>query len=132
MEFFNQHSNVNFVQDDFSLSRRNVLRGLHGDFETWKLISCPFGEIYFVAVDMRNESSTYLKWETFVLSPKHPKFILIPPGFANGHLILSETAVFHYKQSTYYGTKQFTVKHDDSRLKIFWPNVNVIKSERDT
>lgn len=130
--FFQKNSDVKFVQDDFSISRKNVLRGLHGDFETWKLVSCPFGELYFVAVDMREDSKTYLSWDSFILSPESANFVLVPPGFANGHLVMSEQAVFHYKQSTYYGTNQFTVKHDDQRLQIFWPNVKFLKSERDS
>ncbi len=131
-EYFNSVSDVTFVQDDFSTSKQNVLRGLHGDFETWKLVCCPYGEIYFVLADMREDSSTYLKWESFILNANAPKFILVPPGFANGHLVLSDFAVFHYKQSTYYGTQQFTVGHDDERIGVFWPNVPIIKSQRDT
>ena len=131
-KYFDQFNDLNFVQDDFSTSSRNTLRGLHGDDETWKLVSCVFGKIYFVVADMRKNSNTFLQWEAFTLLPEEPKFILIPPGFANGHLVISETAIFHYKQSTYYGTKQFTVKHNDKRLNIFWPNLNFIQSLRDT
>lgn len=130
--FFKQHAQIEFIQDDFSVSKKNVLRGLHGDYETWKLVSCPYGEIFFAIADMRKGSSTQYKSETFILSQYSPNFILIPPGFANGHLVLSDFAVFHYKQSTLYGTKQFTIKHDDARLNIFWPNFPVIKSIRDT
>lgn len=131
-KYFDQFHDLNFVQDDFSTSTRNTLRGLHGDNETWKLVSCVLGKIYFIVADMRTDSSTYLQWESFTLLPEEPKFILIPPGFANGHLVISETAIFHYKQSTYYGTKQFTVKYNDKRLNIFWPNLNFIQSLRDT
>jgi dTDP-4-dehydrorhamnose 3,5-epimerase len=130
-DFFNQENDIEFIQDDFSTSQKNVLRGLHGDSETWKLVSCPFGKIYLVVADMRENSSTFLQWEAFTLSPEAPQFILIPPGFANGHLVLSEIGVFHYKQSTNYGTKQFTVKYNDTRLNIFWPNIPFIQSERD-
>lgn len=130
--FFEKHFKINFVQDDFSISKKNVLRGLHGDAETWKLVTCAFGEIYFVVADMREESETFLVWESFLLSPEKADFVLVPPGFANGHLVLTEQAVFQYKQTTYYGTQQFTVKHDDPRLNIFWPNVQFIKSERDS
>lgn len=133
-QYFNDSLDVeiDFVQDDFSSSQKRTLRGLHGDNETWKLVSCIFGKIYFVVADMRPESDTYLKWEAFTLTATNPKFILIPPRFANGHLVISDVAVFHYKQSTYYGTKQFTIKHDDKRLDIFWPDLDLIQSLRDS
>ena len=129
---FERYSDVKFVQDDFSSSKRNVFRGLHGDYETWKLVSCVQGEIMLFIADMRDDSPTFLKTESFILTPADPKFVLVPPGFANGHLVLSDGAVFHYKQSTYYGTKQFTVKHNDKRLSLFLPNVKLITSERDS
>jgi dTDP-4-dehydrorhamnose 3,5-epimerase len=124
-------SGVEFIQDDYSTSKQGVLRGLHGDDSTWKLVSCPYGVMYFVIVDNRKESKTYLQWESFVLTEEQPKFILIPPGFANGHLVLSDVAIFNYKQSQYYGTKQFTIKYDDPRLNIFWPIGQPVQSRRD-
>lgn len=122
---------VEFVQDDYSVSRQGVLRGLHGDDSTWKLVSCPHGTIYFVIADNREKSKTYLQWESFILTDEQPKFILVPPGFANGHLVISETAIFNYKQSQYYGTKQFTIKYDDPRFNIFWPINHPLQSRRD-
>lgn len=123
--------NFEFVQDDISHSSKNVLRGLHGDNETWKLITCLYGEIYFVVLDTRKESETFGVWESYILSDKTNKQILVPPGCANGHLVLSESAIFHYKQSTYYSKNQFTVLWNDPNFKIWWPIKNPILSRRD-
>ena len=124
--------NVKFVQDDISVSRRNVLRGIHGDGETWKLVSCLYGEFYLVAVNRDDTSSQCGKWESFVLSDRNRLQVLIPPKFGNGHLVLSELAIFHYKQSTYYNRAgQFTIKWNDPGLGIEWPTSTPILSRRD-
>ena len=124
---------VNFKQDDISVSNKNVLRGFHGDENTHKLISCLHGSIYQVIVDMRPDSPTYLKWEAFSLNEKNRLQILIPPMFGNAHLVMSDVAIFHYKQSTLYEGqgKQFTVKWDDPKIGVNWPINNPILSERD-
>lgn len=124
--------NVKFVQDDISVSSRNVLRGIHGDSETWKLISCFYGEFYLVVVNWDDASSQFGKWESFVLSDQNRLQVLVPPRFGNGHLILSELAIFHYKQSTYYNrASQFTILWNDPKLNIRWPINNPILSGRD-
>jgi dTDP-4-dehydrorhamnose 3,5-epimerase len=120
-----------FVQDDYSMSRRHVLRGLHGDDVTWKLVSCPVGEIYFVVLDARANSPHHGKWQSFVLSERNLRQILVPPGFANGHLVLSDVAMFHYKQSTYYSRNQFTISWRDPKYGIWWPVNDPILSRRD-
>jgi dTDP-4-dehydrorhamnose 3,5-epimerase len=120
-----------FVQDDYSISRRDVLRGLHGDQDTWKLITCPIGQIYFVILDVRKNSPSFNKWQSFVISEQNHRQILVPPGCANGHLVTSERAMFHYKQSTYYSRNQFTVRWDDPQYKLWWPIANPILSRRD-
>ena len=124
---------VEWKQDDISVSWRNTLRWFHGDERTWKLISCLQGHLYQVIVDMRPDSPTYLKWESFTLNDKNRLQILIPPMFGNAHLVMSDTATFHYKQSTLYEGqgKQFTVKWDDPKIGAFWPITNPILSERD-
>jgi dTDP-4-dehydrorhamnose 3,5-epimerase len=128
----NNGINVKFVQDDISISTKNVLRGIHGDDLTWKLISCLYGRFYFVVVNCDNNSEDFGKWQSFVLSDKNRLQILVPPGYGNAHLVLSETAIFHYKQSTYYEpSKQFTYKWDDPRFGIWWPIANPILSQRD-
>jgi dTDP-4-dehydrorhamnose 3,5-epimerase len=122
-----------FVEDDISMSRKDVLRGLHGDEKTWKLIQCLWGEFYYVVVDMRPSSPTYLKWESFVLNDRNRLQILVPAGCANGHLVLSQQTIFSYKQSQYYSgmANQFTIRWDDPKLNIRWPVVQPILSGRD-
>tara|TARA_B100001250_G_C19694196_1_gene741736 strand:+ start:351 stop:887 length:537 start_codon:yes stop_codon:yes gene_type:complete len=124
---------IDFVQDDISMSRRNTLRGLHGDQKTWKLIQCLMGTIFVAIVDMRPQSKNYLKYETFSLSDLDRRQLLVPAGFANGHLCLTEACIFSYKQSTYYEgkEKQFTVKWDDPSVGIRWPIKDPILSTRD-
>ena len=91
-----------FVVDDISVSRRNVLRGLHGDFKTWKLIQCLYGAILQVVVDWRKNSSTYKQHLTFSINDKNRWQVLIPAGCLNGHLCLSKQCIFSYKQTQYY------------------------------
>jgi dTDP-4-dehydrorhamnose 3,5-epimerase len=123
---------VAFVQDDISTSSRYVLRGIHGDQETWKLISCLHGKFYLVVVDCDPSSHRFGRWQSFVLSDTNRQQVLVPPKFGNGHLVLSETAIFHYKQSTYYHPKgQFTYLWNDPQLNIWWPVKNPILSRRD-
>jgi dTDP-4-dehydrorhamnose 3,5-epimerase len=123
---------VKFIQDDISVSSRNVLRGIHGDSETWKLISCLHGKFYLVVVNGDSGSGGFGKWQSFVLSEKNRMQVLVPPMYGNAHLVLSETAIFHYKQSTYYDrSKQFTYKWDDPKFDIWWPIDNPILSQRD-
>jgi len=124
--------NVKFVQDDISVSRRNVLRGIHGDSKTWKLISCLYGKFYLVVVNWDKASVQFGKWESFILSDENRLQVLIPPKFGNGHLVLSDLTIFHYKQSTYYDrANQFTVLWNDPKLNISWPIKNPILSKRD-
>ena len=123
---------IDFVQDDYSWSLKHVLRGLHGDDKTWKLISCPYGKFYLVVVDLEEASPTYKQWEAFVLSNRNKKQVLIPPNHANGHLILSAMAIFQYKQSEYYDPKsQFSYRWNDLKFGISWPVKNPILSKRD-
>ncbi|WP_341913735.1 dTDP-4-dehydrorhamnose 3,5-epimerase [Ferrovibrio terrae] len=121
-----------FVQDDISVSSRHVLRGIHGDGTTAKLVSCLLGKFYLVVVNMDPTSSQYKKWTSFTLSDKNRRQVLIPPKFGNGHLVLSETAIFHYKQTTEYNRSgQFTVLWNDPEISIWWPNITPIISRRD-
>lgn len=123
---------IKFVQDDISVSVKNVLRGIHGDSETWKLVSCLYGEFYLVVVNWDNASPQFGRWESFVLSDQNRLQVLVPPKFGNGHLVLSELAIFHYKQSTYYNRAgQFTILWNDPKLNIRWPIQNPILSRRD-
>lgn len=132
-ELYNKHGiSVKFVQDDISVSSRNVLRGVHGDAETWKLVSCHYGKFYLVVVNGDRDSKEFGKWQSFVLSDANRHQVLIPPKHGNGHLVLSELAIFHYKQNTYYNPKgQFTFVWNDPQLKMWWPIDNPILSQRD-
>lgn len=126
---------LDFKHDKFAESRQNVLRGLHGDTKTWKLVSCAYGEILEVVVDMREDSTTYLQWEAFELKANEYRQVLIPPGFVNGYYVKTEKAVFHYKLA-YDGDyidadEQITVAWDDSRINIEWPCNNPILQDRD-
>ena len=124
---------ITFKQDDISTSVKHTLRGLHGDFKTWKLVQCAYGSLLQVVVDMRPDSETYLLHELFSINDKNRTQILIPPGFANGHLVISDYGVFCYKQSTLYGGvgDQFTVRWDDTKINIPWPIENPLLSSRD-
>ncbi len=123
---------VKFTQDDISVSSRHVLRGIHGDSETWKLISCLYGKFYLVVVNWDSESPQFGQWESFVLSDQNRLQVLIPSKFGNGHLVLSEQAIFHYKQTSYYNRSgQFTLLWNDPKLDIWWPVKNPILSRRD-
>jgi len=125
--------NIEFKQDDISTSVKHTLRGLHGDNETWKLVQCLYGSMLQVVVDMRKDSKTYLEYDMFPINDKNRNQILVPPGFANGHLVMSEFGIFSYKQSTLYkgAGAQFTVRWDDPKLNIPWPIENPILSSRD-
>lgn len=123
---------IDFVQDDVSVSYKNVLKGIHGDDSTWKLISCLKGKFYLVVVNNNPKSAQYKEWGSFILSESNNIQIIVPPKFGNGHLVLEDNTIFHYKQSTYYGKHtQFTIKWDNPVLDIFWPINNPILSERD-
>ena len=127
--------NLIFNHDKCSSSKKNVLRGLHSDTKTWKLISCIFGKIFVVVVNNKKNSENYLKWKSWVLSPKNGLQLLIPPNYANGHLCLTNECVLHYKLSypgNYVDSKdQTTLKWNDPKLRIIWPIENPILSDRD-
>lgn len=133
---FNQDEHeLVFNHDKIAVSRQHVLRGLHGDDKAWKLIACVVGEIYLVVVDNRPESPNYLKWDSIILTANNKKQILVPPMFANGHLVLSKSATFFYKWSypgEYPDVKdQFSLKWNDPKIGIQWPISNPILSNRD-
>ncbi len=123
---------VKFVQDDIATSSKDVLRGIHGDLEDWKLVSCLYGKIYVVIINCDTDSKNFGQWQAFTLSDAKRQQILIPPKHGNSFLTLSDMSVYHYKQSTYYNrSSQFTYKWNDPRFKISWPIKNPILSERD-
>jgi len=128
--------NLNFVHDKFATSKKNVLRGIHGDFFSWKLITCVHGKIFQVVVDNRVDSINYLKYFALIIDGASPKSVLIPPGFGNAFQVLSDNAVYNYKLA-YSGDyrdadEQFTLRWNDERIMIDWPGKNPILSERDS
>ena len=134
-KLYKEHGiHVKFLQDDISTSTKNVLRGIHGDTETWKLISCLRGRIYAVIINCDKDSENFGKWQSFTLSDTNRYQVLVPPKFGTSHLVLSDEAIFYYKQSTYYDPeilKQFTYRYDEPRFSIWWPIKNPILSKRD-
>ena len=132
-EFSKNGITTEFIQDDISTAAKNVLKGIHGDYVTTKLVSCLYGRLYFVILDYREDSKTSGEYKSFILSDRNRYSILIPPGFGNGFLSLEDNSIFAYKQSEYYDrSKQFTVKWDDERFNIFWPCKKPILSVRDS
>jgi dTDP-4-dehydrorhamnose 3,5-epimerase len=128
----NHGIDLKFVQDDISVSSRYVLRGVHGDAETWKLISCLHGSFYLNVVNNDRNSRQYRKWQGFTLSDSNRHQVLVPPMFGNGHVVLTEKAIFHYKQNTYYNPGgQFTIVWNDPEYGLWWPISNPILSRRD-
>ena len=126
---------LSFNHDKFSISKNNVLRGIHGDNKSWKLVSCVTGSIFQVVVDMRENSETFLHWESFDLGDNNRQMVLIPPGLGNAFYVKSHSAAYHYKLA-YDGdyadvNEQFTVSWNDPRVNILWPMTNPILSERD-
>ncbi len=125
---------VRFVQDNLSLSRRGILRGLHfqNPVPQGKLVSVLQGEVFDVAVDIRRSSPTFGKWEATRLSSENKRQFFVPPGFAHGFLVLSEAALFHYKCTNFYSPKtEISIRWDDPDIGIQWPLAEPLLSERD-
>jgi dTDP-4-dehydrorhamnose 3,5-epimerase len=113
-----------FVQDSVSFSSRNVVRGLHTDPAMSKLVQVLRGKIWDVIVDFRKESSTYLRWQGFVLSEHNHLQLYIPPGFLHGFLALTDDVVFTYKHGALYDpARESAVRWNDPTLAIAWPLV---------
>ena len=87
---------LSFVEDDISVSKKHVLRGIHGDYNTAKLISCLEGEFYLVVVNNIPDHKQFRQWVSFNLSEYNRYQVFVPPGFGNGHLVLTDRAIFSY------------------------------------
>jgi dTDP-4-dehydrorhamnose 3,5-epimerase len=123
---------TDFVQDNVSWSVKNVLRGMHYDFNVTKLVQVIKGRTYHVIVDMREDSPTYKQWQSFILSNSNHRQIYVPAGFANGFLVLSDIALVHYKQGTYWNAESDrSILWNDPSIGIKWPISNPILSEKD-
>lgn len=137
-ESFNQKTfaaltglDVQFVQDNHSKSARHVLRGLHYQIEhaQGKLVRATAGEVFDVVVDIRRSSPTFGQWESTTLSAANKKMLWIPPGFAHGFVVLSETAEFLYKTTDYWFPEfERSILWSDADLAIDWPLGEAIPS----
>lgn len=134
MESFNQRvfdqavgHEVRFVQDNHSRSSRGVLRGLHYQLPPHaqgKLVRVTSGAVFDVAVDMRRSSDQFGQWVGYELSAANHRQLWIPPGFAHGFLVLSESADFLYKTTDYYApAHEAALRWDDPHVGIVWPEV---------
>jgi dTDP-4-dehydrorhamnose 3,5-epimerase len=113
-----------FVQDNHSRSAKNVLRGLHYQIQQpqGKLVRVVIGEVFDVAVDLRKNSPTFGQWVGCILSAENKRQFWVPPGFAHGFLVLSETADFLYKTTDYYAPEyERSILWNDPELNIDWP-----------
>lgn len=126
-----------FVQDNQSASKRGVLRGLHfqKEFPQDKLVRVIRGEVFDVAVDLREGSNTYGKWFGVILSEENKKQFFIPKGFAHGFLVLSDYAEFAYKCTDFYHPNdEGGLLWNDPEIGIDWPlqdGVELLLSEKD-
>jgi len=122
------------IHSRFSKSYKNVLRGLHYDNKTWKLVQALVGDIYLVVLDLREDSSTYGEWDSYIISEHTRDQVLVPPGFANGHYALTD-CIFHYNLFYEGGyvdeNSQGVVKWNDSRFNIDWPSTTPTLQKRD-
>jgi dTDP-4-dehydrorhamnose 3,5-epimerase len=130
LESFNERAlrgvgiDAHFVQDNHSRSVRNVLRGLHYQIDQpqGKLVRVVSGRVFDVAVDLRRASATFGKWAGVELSAEDKKMFWIPPGFAHGFAVLSESADFLYKATDYYApASERTILWNDPEIGIEWP-----------
>jgi dTDP-4-dehydrorhamnose 3,5-epimerase len=124
-----------FVQDNRSRSAQGVLRGLH--FQKTKpqgkLVTVTQGEVFDVAVDLRPGSATFGQYESIILNSENKLQFYIPPGFAHGFCVLSETADFQYKCTDYYDpSDEGGLLWNDSFINIEWPLSNPLLSEKDS
>ncbi len=123
-----------FVQDNISRSRRGVLRGLHLQcpHAQAKLVSVYEGEVFDVAADVRIGSPTFGKWCAASISAENKRQLYVPPDFAHGFVVISETALFSYKCTDYYHPEtERSVRWDDPRLGVEWPISDVELSQKD-
>lgn len=130
---YQKNFGINFVQDDFSYSKKNILRGFHGDGGTWKLFTCVGGKIQFAVINFNKKDKNYLKNFSIILDGNDNLQILVPPKHGVAHLVLSDNALLNYKQSTYYQTfKQFTINYQSKIFNFKWLSKKIITSKRDS
>ena len=127
-------TDLEFVQDNYSRSQKNVLRGMHFQINhpQGKLVRVVRGAVLDVAVDLRKNSATYGKWESVTLTAENKLQFWLPPGFAHGFLVLSDIADFEYKCTEFYHPQdEGCLKWNDKDVGITWPIDNPLLSEKD-
>lgn len=131
--YFENGLREKFVADQVSFSYQNVLRGLHGDTKTTKLVQCLHGAVYTVVADCDPASPDFGKWQSFILSDKNHKQLWVPPMYGLGYFAQTETILFTYKLSCSLTApeEQFTYRWDDPLFNIHWPSDKPIVSLRD-
>jgi dTDP-4-dehydrorhamnose 3,5-epimerase len=123
---------VHFVQDNHSRSAARVLRGIHMQVGQAKLVRCPKGRIFDVAVDLRPDSPTYKRWEGYELDDVSHRQLFIPDGFGHGFCVLSDSADVLYRVSTYYDPElERGIAWDDPEIAVDWPIRDPVLSDRD-
>jgi len=123
---------VGFVQDNHSRSQGPVLRGIHLQRGQAKLVRCPRGRIWDLAVDLRPGSPTYKQWEGHELDGERHRQLFVPAGFGHGFCVLSDEADVIYRLSSYYDPElESGVAWNDPELAIEWPITDPLLSERD-
>lgn len=126
--------NVDFVQDNMSFSQKGILRGLHfqNPGAQGKLVSVLVGEVFDVAVDIRRGSPTFGQWVGVWLSAENHRQFYVPPGFAHGFCVTSETALFTYKCTEFYNPQsEGCILWSDPDLAIEWPTSAPVLSDKD-
>lgn len=133
--FFEAGIREDFMQDNFSFSKKNVLRGLHLQRKPKpqsKLVRCVQGDILDVIVDVRKDSKTYAKWLAFRLNDINQHILYVPEGFLHGFVVLSNSAIVHYKASNEYCPEcEDGVVWNDTLLNIDWQTQETIVSSKD-
>ena len=126
---------THFAQDNRSISKKHVLRGLHFQkppYAQGKLVSVAHGTVLDVAVDLRKKSPTYGKWKSVLLSEENKLFFWIPEGFAHGFIALEDNTIFQYKcTNIYHKESEISIRWNDPNLNIDWGIANPILSEKD-
>lgn len=139
-ESYNQNTyqqlgiSTSFIQDNTAFSKYGTIRGLHYQSTPGqaKLIRCIQGKIWDVAVDIRTSSETFGQWVGVELDDQSHHQLFIPAGFAHGYCVLSDTALVHYKVSSFYNPQtECSLRWNDPTLNIVWPIVNPVLSQRD-
>jgi len=126
--------NKDFVQDNISVSKKNVLRGLHYQLEQpqGKLVSVLEGEVFDVAADIRKGSPTFGQWVGVILSAENRRQLYVPEGFAHGFCVMSNTAIFSYKCTAgYRPDDEHTLLYSDPSIGVNWPCESPNLSDKD-